>query len=107
MVRACTRSRPLLRKIGEVYEGSGKVRLVGITDWWTQALLRPLHKHLFKILKKIPQDGTFNQTSVPPVDLIRLRGEVFSFDLTAATDRLPVLLQSDILYLIGIKGANS
>jgi hypothetical protein len=64
--------------------------------------LKPLHRAIFAVLRLIPQDGTFGQESC--VDLIRRKvGEgllqaqstglnftVYSYDLSSATDRIPV-----------------
>lgn len=73
------------------------MRIFAILDAWTQSLLYPLHEALFEILKQIPSDGTFNQ--LKPVEKLLSRGlkELYSFDLSAATDRLPIELQKDIL----------
>lgn len=38
-----------------------KSRLFGILDYWTQTCLAPIHHGLFRILKSIDQDKTFNQ----------------------------------------------
>jgi len=60
-------------------------------------LLKPLHDLLNSILKKIEQDGTFNQTA----PLSKLTGNYrVSYDLSAATDRLPIDLQVQILSLL-------
>jgi hypothetical protein len=70
----------------------------------------PLHKHLFKILKLIANDGTHDQSASVRRAIIKgkqlhVNGIVNSFDLSAATDRLPLSLQSYLLeYLLGIKG---
>nr|WBU98341.1 RNA-dependent RNA polymerase [Rhizophagus clarus mitovirus 3] len=84
-------------------EWGGKVRTVAIVDYWTQMLLTPLHNTINYFLKRIEADGTFNQeklarrvqewTATKDVD-------VFSYDLTAATDRLPISLQVDILSVL-------
>lgn len=68
-----------------------------MVDAWTQSLLKPLHDTLFSILSKIEQDGTFDQ--LKPVKSLISQGhkEFYSFDLSSATDRLPVDLQVDIL----------
>jgi hypothetical protein len=84
-------------------EAAGKARVFAITDAITQSVLKPLHDYLFSILKEIPMDGTFDQGA--PLDrLLQLHrdgvlvGHKFhSFDLSAATDRLPIRLQRDIL----------
>jgi hypothetical protein len=50
-----------LGKLGLKEEAAGKVRVFAMVDCWTQWLLRPLHDTIFKLLKMIPQDGTFDQ----------------------------------------------
>jgi len=59
--------------------------------------LAPLHRELFSILRKIPSDGTFDQLA--PVKRLMDQGfkRFYSFDLSAATDRLPIDIQVDIL----------
>jgi len=93
------KARPLcLGRLSEKQEGAGKVRLFAITDGWTQALLKPLHAAIFKKLKTIPQDGTHDQQA--PLTALRYWARfypAFSFDLTAATDRIPVDLQVQVL----------
>lgn len=73
-----------------------------MVDCWTQWFLYPLHRFIFdKLLRVIPQDGTFDQLK-PVKRLIGLMREkrlsaCFSFDLSAATDRIPLRLQQAIL----------
>lgn len=92
-------------RLSVVYDQAGKARIVAITNWWIQLCLKPLHESIFRFLKTIPQDGTFNQ--IAPLDLL-LKVEndhKFScFDLSSATDRLPVDLQVDILISLGVDG---
>jgi len=59
--------------------------------------LKPLHDYLFAILKLIPQDGTFDQ--LKPLNALYEKGctTFYSYDLTAATDRLPIDLQVQVL----------
>lgn len=91
--------RPLvpayLGKLG-IKEEPGKVRVFAMVDWWTQMALRPLHDLIFKILKRIKQDGTHDQGKAVKLAQLYLarKGVAHCFDLSAATDRLPVLLQS-------------
>lgn len=56
-----------------------------------------MHKELFNILSRIPSDGTFDQ--IKPLKRLLDQGfkKLYSFDLSAATDRLPVDIQVDIL----------
>ncbi|CEZ26298.1 RNA dependent RNA polymerase [Botrytis cinerea mitovirus 3] len=80
-------------------EAAGKLRIFAIVDSITQSLLSPLHDFMFDLLKKIPNDGTFDQDlSVKRSQVKSLSsGKAFSFDLSAATDRLPVDLTVKIL----------
>lgn len=80
-------------------EAAGKLRIFAIVDSITQNLLSPLHQFMFSVLKKIPNDGTFDQeTSIKrSQEKSVLSGCAFSFDLSAATDRLPVSLSRKIL----------
>lgn len=68
-----------------------KVRVIAMGDYFSQTVLRPLHKYLYSVLKRIPQDCTFDQSAF--VSKLRLQqpGDVYvSADLTAATDRFPI-----------------
>jgi hypothetical protein len=97
-----------LGKIAMKLEAAGKVRLFAMETWWVQGLLYPLHKGIFGILRLIPQDGTHDQGK--PLKLLqsyfegcRDRGQktyFASFDLKAATDRIPVGLQEKVLALL-------
>jgi hypothetical protein len=65
-------------------------------------MLLPLHKFMLDTLRKIPNDGTFDQDeSVRRSKDKAIKANLaFSFDLSAATDRLPVELTEFILSLI-------
>lgn len=88
--------QPNLSRLTAVYNTAGKARVIGITNYWVQTALFPLHKEIFKLLKLLPTDGTFNQLS-PVWKLQASESRYFSYDLTAATDRLPREIQRDIL----------
>jgi hypothetical protein len=80
----------------------GKARVVAMVDCVTQWILYPLHRFIFdKVLRVIPQDGTFNQMKPVRALLRKMEDqslyECFSYDLSAATDRLPVTLQEILL----------
>jgi hypothetical protein len=89
-----------LGKISVVYDSAGKARLVGITNYWVQLVLRPLHDSIFMLLSRFEEDGTFEQHK-PLALLVTNEHSYHSFDLSAATDRLPIALQSDILNYFG------
>lgn len=85
-----------------VIEEPGKKRIVAMVDIWTQWMLYPLHRFIFdKVLRFIPQDGTFDQTKPLNGLLERAakdnREAFWSYDLSAATDRLPISLQVLVL----------
>jgi len=95
----------ILGRLSVIHKVAGKARVIGITNYWIQIAFKPLHNAIFDILKNIPQDGTFAQ-SKPLLDLSKRCGpkknKFYCFDLSAATDRLPLMIQKDILSLIGI-----
>jgi len=91
-----------IARLSVVYDQAGKARIVGITNYWLQVCLEPLHTAILALLEKIPQDGTFNQ--ILPIKLLVDTvepGQVFySFDLSSATDRLPIVIQMQILNIL-------
>jgi hypothetical protein len=86
-----------LGRLALKHEPAQKVRVFAIVDGWTQSILKPLHDFLFSILSNIEQDGTFNQGA--PLEKLISKKLPFlgSYDLSAATDRLPIDLQVSIL----------
>jgi hypothetical protein len=87
----------------------GKIRVVAMVSLITQTLLHPVHEWIFERLRLIPTDGTYNQ--IKPVEaLIRKLGKgrwIASYDLSAATDRLPISIQVELLKpLLGEKLAS-
>jgi hypothetical protein len=84
-----------LGKLGAKVESAGKVRIFAMVDAWTQWALNPIHKVIFHILKGITMDGTFDQMA--PLYRADSFPELHSLDLSAATDRLPLRLQVQLL----------
>nr|WPH57539.1 putative RNA-dependent RNA polymerase [Rhizoctonia solani mitovirus 129] len=84
-----------LGKLGLKEEAAGKVRVFAMVPTWFQNLMSPLHELLFSILSGIPQDGTFDQLG--PLRNHTKYDQAFSLDLTAATDRLPLSIQTYLL----------
>nr|UPW42120.1 MAG: putative RNA dependent RNA polymerase [Henan mito-like virus 27] len=88
-------------------EAAGKLRVFAMVDAITQSFLAPLHDEMFSLLRLIPNDGTFDQTAsiYRSSDKAAKAGCAFSFDLSAATDRLPASLTSSIITNItGVEG---
>jgi len=77
-----------------------------MADSITQSVMSPLNSWIFTKLKSIPMDGTFDQSS--PLDrLVSLYKEgllhsveFYSYDLSSATDRLPMALQKQIISIL-------
>jgi len=84
-----------LRKITWFPDKEMKIRVIAIGDYWSQVALKPLHHFLFRLLRKIPQDCTFDQSSFK--DKISGWTEFYSVDLTNATDRFPIQTIYDVL----------
>jgi len=86
-------------KLSTKREAAGKVRVFAMVDVWTQSALSPLHKMLFAFLRTLPNDGTFDQEASVRRCLVKSTqsGKSFGYDLSAATDRLPILLQREII----------
>jgi len=89
-------------------EAAGKIRVFAMVDLWTQSTLQPIHKYLFDFLKTIPNDATFDQEAAVRrcFSKVKEAKKSYGFDLSAATDRLPISLQVSVLSsLIGQEAA--
>lgn len=91
---------PVLGKLNTIEEWGGKARVVAALDYWSQMALTPLHNTINHFLKLNGCDGTFDQEAV----IAKAKGwtgtkdkVVNCFDLTAATDSLPIDLQREVL----------
>nr|WAY16613.1 putative RNA-dependent RNA polymerase [Binucleate Rhizoctonia mitovirus 5] len=87
--------RGTLGKLSVKEEAAGKVRVFAIVDAWSQWALNPLHALIFDFLREVPMDGTFDQ--LKPLSRLDQTKSLYSLDLTAATDRLPIVLQKELL----------
>jgi len=87
-------------------EAAGKLRVFAMVDSFTQSIFKPLHDSLFRVLSTLPNDATFNQDAAfkRAVSKAEGSGHSYGFDLSAATDRLPLILQ--IKLLSGIIGGH-
>jgi len=87
-----------LSRVTAVCNTAGKARVIGITNYWVQIALYPLHREIFKFLEGLPTDGTYDQ--LKPIKALEDNNQTYySYDLSAATDRLPRDLQKDVLSL--------
>jgi hypothetical protein len=103
-VELCTARPGRVRVLRGIPDKEGKTRIMAIGDFWSQAALYPIHQKLFGVLRKIPQDMTFNQNAF----ISRLQSEgafksgaVFhSIDLSSATDRWPFALMVEMMRVV-------
>lgn len=97
-------SKVATSRLAFLSDKGGKTRCVALGDIYSQTLLAPVHQRLFKYLRLVPMDGTFDQ------DRQRDRIQrvtatercIYSLDMTAATDRLPALYEVAVLILTGV-----
>lgn len=71
-------------------------------------LFLPLHNAIYDKLSEVAEDGTYDQLK-PVNELLAHYTKddiIYSIDLSAATDRLPIEIQGEILTLLGLPGAD-
>lgn len=80
-------------------DGGWKVRWIASPYRLHQAALNPLGERLFKTLRDLPWDCTFEQDKAYAVIQQHLRSGrmAFAVDLTSATDYFPLSLQTEVL----------
>lgn len=78
---------------------------MAILDYMSQSVLFPVHSFLFRVLRTIPQDVTFNQGRF--LELVTSWGPntiYYSIDLSKATDRFPLrLIQFTLTPMFGVE----
>jgi hypothetical protein len=90
--------KPKLRTLGKisfVKDPECKLRIIAISDYFSQLYLKPIHTIIMKKLHNIDMDRTYTQS---PFNKWEINNEKFwSLDLSSATDRFPVELQKRLL----------
>lgn len=89
----------VIGQLAQKKEAAGKIRVFAMVDSLTQSVLSPLHQFLFSFLKSLPNDGTHDQNASVQrcFSKSKASGCSFGYDLSAATDRLPIALQMSVL----------
>nr|WPH57536.1 putative RNA-dependent RNA polymerase [Rhizoctonia solani mitovirus 126] len=97
-------TKGIIGKLSIKEEPAGKRRVFAMVDSWTQSLLTPLHRMCETFLKSLPNDGLFDQyASVRRAQQkAAITGLSFGFDLSAATDRVPLILQIEVLNTLAL-----
>lgn len=82
----------------------GKTRVIALGDILSQSLLNTVHQRCNLVLRRLSQDGTFDQDSSRSYIKKKTLGNnpLASVDLTAATDRMPALFQVFVLVSLRI-----
>lgn len=78
-------------RLAAIADYSGKTRIICIGDYYSQEVLKPLNDYLFKVLRKLKGDSTYNTNrSIDRIKYWHNHGfQTWSYDLSAATDRFP------------------
>lgn len=91
---------PAIGRIATFAEGGGKIRYIAIGNWILQGVLKPLHDLVMRVVRVIPGDCTYDQDKVFRwyKEIVEKGNTQFnSIDLSAATDRLPLGVQGEVL----------
>lgn len=88
---------PFLGKLAVKREPAGKVRVFALVDYWTQAVMSAFHSYFFDLLKVFPSDATFDQTGTLQKFVEKGYREFYCYDLTSATDMIPVGIYTSLL----------
>jgi len=84
-----------LGKISFVKDPECKLRIIAISDYFSQLYLKPIHTKIMNKLHNLPCDRTYTQS---PFHQWEINNESFwSLDLSSATDRFPVELQKRLM----------
>lgn len=92
----------LTGKLSVVHDAEAKERIIAISDYYSQIILKHYHNVFMNNLKLLPCDRTYTQD---PFHTWTGKDPFYSLDLSAATDRFPVELQRKLLeYLLPFDG---
>lgn len=91
--------KPTHSRLRIKYEPGGKARVFAILDFFSQSALKPVHDYLMKWLKDQHQDGTSDHSLAAKqlAEWTASNNDIWSFDLTTATDRYPIFLQVRVM----------
>jgi len=91
-----------LGKLSLKEEAAGKVRVFAMVDPITQSVLKPLHNMIFDLLRRLPNDAMADQhlSTLRCMEKVAVSQYAAGYDLSAATDRLPIAIQIHILNMV-------
>jgi hypothetical protein len=85
-------------KLSIIKDPELKLRVIAMLDYTSQFTLRPIHENILNKLRNFPCDRTFTQD--PNHSWRSDQEKFFSLDLSSATDRFPIELQTKLLMYI-------
>lgn len=101
--------KPILAKLTYIEEWGGKLRIVAQLDYYLQMAFTPLHHCVNHFLKSLKTDGTFSHRRA--AERVRVmtesKSEISAFDLSNATDRMPIIFQERVLEAIWLPQLSS
>lgn len=103
----------VLGKISFIQEGGMKARVIAVPNFWVQVYTRRLQLQLLSVIKDIEREkGAFGggysvvyqgaKALWTLTEWMKSKEELYSFDLSAATDTFPVELQCQLLDQLGL-----
>lgn len=98
-------SRPIcVNRLTGLSDKKGKTRVVCIANIVLQSFLKPVHDHLFHLLRNLETDGTHDQEAQAQRVSSATKAGYFceSIDMKSCTDRFPALFQCWALSSLGI-----
>lgn len=91
--------------IAFLQEGGCKGRVIAVPNAWIQYLMEPLHKALDKYTRTLPNSAVHdhNKGAYYIKQNFSVGNKLFCFDLSSATDRFPLPIQTALLEGLGLE----
>ena len=91
--------------IAFIQENGAKCRVVAVPNAWIQLVYEPLHIYLDKLIQSLPGSAMHdqNQGAYYIRQSMEANKPLYCFDLSSATDRFPLDLQTSLLESLGFR----
>jgi hypothetical protein len=83
--------------ISFIQEAGCKARVVAVPNTWCQFIFEPLHLYLDKLIQSLPGSAVHDQNTGAWLLQASQNKQIWCFDLSSATDRFPLSLQTSLL----------
>lgn len=102
-----------LGKISFIHEGGMKVRVIAVPSFWVQVYTRRLQLQLLNVIRELEAEkgcpgggysvvGQGDKALWQLTEWMKTKEELYSFDLSSATDTFPLDLQAQLLDQLGL-----